>query len=331
VATNTVYMDATRPSHVLLPLPMEEEPTASTTPKRTAVEAQQASPPTPRNGEGRFTVIRDVRYGDKENGVSNLLDLYLPEDRAGKLPIVVAIHGGGLATGSKEMFRPKATELAKRGYAVAAVNYRLKPRYHLPTQIYDVKAANRWIRAHAEKYDLDPDRVGVLGGSAGATLAAIAGTSGDVEPLEGDVGDDPKQSSKVQAVVALAGVYREFPFFVGCQPPAAGCKELVSLCAPITHVSQDDPPFFLSIGDKDRTPQGIADHTRFHKALREKGVDSTLIIVPGAEHGECFDIQIKNIVQFLDKHLRGNPVHPAAASQKSAGSKSEKQRKRRPQ
>jgi acetyl esterase/lipase len=72
------------------------------------------------------------------NGTRNLMDLYLPDRAAAKVPVIIAIHGGGLRTGSKEMFRPKALRLAERGYAVAAVNYRLSPDHYLPAQIHDL-------------------------------------------------------------------------------------------------------------------------------------------------------------------------------------------------
>jgi len=272
--------------------------------------AQRTNDPGP-EAAGGFTIIRNLRYGDPANGVRNLLDLYLPAGVTGKVPVVIGIHGGGLTTGSKEMFGPKAIPLAKHGYAVAAVNYRLKPDYALPAQIYDCKAAVRWLRAHAGEYHLDPNRAGVVGGSAGATLAALLGTSGNLKELEGGVGGDPNYPTKVQAVVALAGVYREFPWFLVPRPPGAAPSALVRLCAPISHVSRDDPPFLLLIGDQDITPGGIADHRRFHEALREQGVESTLIIVPGAQHGQCFDRETEKILSFLDRHLRAKEPAPA--------------------
>jgi len=263
-----------------------------------------------------YRVIRDIRYGDESNGVRHRLDLYLPERDAEKTPVLVAIHGGGLKRGSKEMFGPKAVKLAKRGYAVAAINYRLSPEHYLPTQTYDAKAAVKWVRAHASKYRLDPDKIGVIGGSAGATIAAAVGTSGDVKELEGNVGGHSGVSTRVQAAVALAGVYRPFPWLVGRRRFESGGMELATKCAPITYVSADDPPFLLLIGDKDPTPGGIADHQRFCKALKDRGVDSELVIVAGAGHGKCFDLEFEKIMAFLDETLlRSDPDKARAQSE----------------
>jgi acetyl esterase/lipase len=265
-------------------------------------------------------------YGDSQNGEANLLDLYLPEHPAGKIPVVIWIHGGGLTTGDKSLaIRGKI--LVKEGYALVGINYRLEPDYYLPTQIYDAKAAVRWVRANADQYNLDPDHIGVLGGSAGAMLAASLGTSGGVEELEGDVGDNLGYSSRVQAAVPLAGVYDLFNFydekvnscqvgktgdydrcylqwFLGCSLVDASCWKNLELGSAISYVSADDPPFYICIGDQDQTPKGIEDHTNFNKALQDKGVDSTLLIVPGTQHGQCFENAYDQILDFLNRTLK---------------------------
>jgi acetyl esterase/lipase len=275
------------------------------------------------------TVIKDIPYG--EHGLHNLLDLYLPvlpDAAAYEIPVLVWIHGGGMVAGSKEMARPKALLLSRHGFAVASINYRLAPDYYLPTQVYDAKAAVRWVRASAGEFGLDPDHIGVIGGSAGAMIAAVLGTSGDVAELEGDVGDHLEYSRSVQAVVPLAGIYDLFNFyqskirsfeatgngvdpdkvylqwFVGCSLVYDTCWEALELGSAISHVSADDPPFLLIIGDQDETPRGIQDHTTFHQALQDAGVDSTLLIVPGAKHGEGFDREFDAILAFLNRHLK---------------------------
>ena len=128
----------------------------SVAPRREASPIPAATGTGVNRADRSHRVLRDLRYGDESSGVRNMLDLYLPDEAAGKTPVVIAVHGGGLRRGSKEMFRPKAVKLAERGYAVAAVNYRLSPEHYLPAQIHDVKAAVRWVRAHAADYGLDP-------------------------------------------------------------------------------------------------------------------------------------------------------------------------------
>jgi acetyl esterase/lipase len=313
------------PSSSLLPTPT---PRSTATPTPTA--SRTASPTSaPTDGAYQVDVMKDIPYG--EHGVQNLLDLYLPVlpgTAADEIPVVVLIHGGGMVTGSKEMTKPKALLLSRHGYAVASINYRLAPDYYLPTQIYDAKAAVRWLRAHAGEYGLDMDNIGAIGGSAGAMIAAVLGTSGDVAELEGDVGDHLEYSSRVQAVVPIAGVYDLFSFyqskiryfeatgnlddpdkvylqwFVGCSLVYETCWEALELGSATTHVSADDPPFLIIIGDQDETPRGIEDHTAFHQALQHAGVDSTLIIVPGARHGEGFDRETDAILGFLNRHLK---------------------------
>jgi acetyl esterase/lipase len=271
-------------------------------------------------------IIQDIPYGDNANGEANLLDLYLPDQSVGKVPVVIWIHGGGLTTGNKSL-ASQGEALVKEGYALAAINYRLTPDYYLPTQIYDAKAAVRWVRANAEQYNLDPDHIGVLGGSAGAMIAASLGTSGGVAELEGSVGNNPNYSSRVQAAVALAGVYDLFNFykdkvsscqigktedydrcflewFLGCSLVDESCWNDLKLGSAISYVSADDPPFFLCIGQDDPTPKGSEDHTNFNQALLDAGVDSTLIMPPNTPHGQCFNNAYDQILDFLNTNLK---------------------------
>jgi acetyl esterase/lipase len=253
---------------------------------------------------------KDIRYGNHER---HILDIYLPsgwDDPTAKLPVLVWYHGGGLTQGSKEWVDEdhggKADVLCGHGYAVVVNNYRLKPEYYMPAQIHDAKAAVRWARAHADVCHLDSNKVGVIGASAGATLAAVLGTTGDMEELEGEVGDYPGYSTTVQAALPMAGVYREFCWFVCdlslCQQPE--CQKNTVLSAPMNHVSSDDSPFLVTIGDQDGTPEGEVDHRNFHNALVGAGVDSTLMIVPGAGHGDVFWMRTDEIIEFFNTHLK---------------------------
>lgn len=154
----------------------------------------------------------DLVYADV-GGQPLRLDLYLPADGVRPRPLLVWIHGGGWSGGSRFPAPGFATQLRNRGIAVASVSYRLTSQAAqwggepvvFPAQIHDVKAAIRWLRAHATEYRIDPDRVAVWGSSAGGHLAALVGTSGNDPEIEGSVGAEPGQSSAVQAAVDYYG------------------------------------------------------------------------------------------------------------------------------
>ncbi len=132
-----------------------------------------------------------------------VLDLFLPEQSSDKpLPLMIWIHGGAWMAGSQAS--PPVLYLVPKGFAVASIQYRFSSDAIWPAQSYDCKAAIRFLRANAAKYNLDPDHFGVGGDSAGGHLAAFVGTSGDVKEMEGDLGN-PNVSSRVQAVVDWFG------------------------------------------------------------------------------------------------------------------------------
>jgi acetyl esterase/lipase len=127
----------------------------------------------------------DLKYGDAP-GKANLLDIYLPENAEGALPLIVWIHGGGWAAGDKAGC--PAVGMVGRGYVAASINYRFSQEAIFPAQIEDCKGAIRWLRAHAKEYHIDPDKIGVFGASAGGHLVALLGTSGSAKEIEGTVG-----------------------------------------------------------------------------------------------------------------------------------------------
>ncbi len=219
-------------------------------------------PPIP---EGVKSFI-DIKHG-QVGGRALLLDLHLPEKPAEQpLPVIAYMHGGGWRLFNKTYCY--ALPLINKGYAVVSVGYRLSDEACFPAQIQDCKAAIRWVRANAQEYNLDPGRIGVCGASAGGHLAALMGTSGDIAELEGDTGN-AEYSSRVQAVVAYCGVY---DFLHLLKPenrenskvliwlidellgvPAVENLEKAVLASPITHISGDEPPFFIAHGAIDET------------------------------------------------------------------------------
>ena len=240
---------------------------------------------------------RDLAYVD--NGHErHKLDLYLPEQAQGPLPVLIWVHGGGWQNGSKDACPPLRDGYVERGYAVASLNYRLSGHAVFPAQIEDCKAAIRWLRAHAEQFGLDSQRFGVWGSSAGGHLVALLGTSSEVKAF--DVGAHLDQSSAVQAVCDYYGP-TDFVAFVrtkGYESHAAANApeakllggtveekpELAKRANPITHLSADDPPFLIVHGDRDPVVPLHQSELLF-EALKKTGVSAHFHTIEGAAHG----------------------------------------------
>ena len=132
------------------------------------------------------------------------LDLARPKIGSGTYPAILCIHGGGFRAATREGYDSQCIRLAEKGYVAATITYRLAPKYPFPAAIHDTKAAVRWLRANAKKYHIDPERIGVMGGSAGGHLAQFLGVTSDVKEFEGD-GGNPGESSQVACVVNYYG------------------------------------------------------------------------------------------------------------------------------
>jgi len=239
------------------------------------------------------------------------LDLYVPENRDGLMPLIVWIHGGGWMGGSKTRCPP--LPWTKKGYVVASIDYRLSQDAKFPAQIEDCKAAIRWLRVNAKEYKIDPARIVAWGGSAGGHLASLLGTAGDTPEWDQGV---PTVSSRVQAVIDWYG--RADLTRVSTDPALAdspsalllgGCgkdvAELAEKASPILHVSKDDPPFLIMHGSMDSLVP-VRQSQAFAGALKEAGVDSHLVILEGAGHGgEEFlsSEKVEIIDAFLKQHL----------------------------
>ncbi len=234
-------------------------------------------------------VERNLEYV-KDGHERNKLDLYLPEKADGPLPVVVWIHGGAWRAGSKD--NCQAVPLVAKGYAVASINYRFLQHADFPAQIEDCKAAIRWLRANAKKYNLDPDHIGVIGASAGGHLSALMGTSGGVKELEG-TGGNAEQSSKVQAVVDLFG-----PTGIPSKNGASGNV--------LKYIAKDNPPFLIVHGDADKLVP-IRQSEQLAEALKKAGVEVTFTTMKGSGHGgPAFNNAeaMKMYEEFFNKHLK---------------------------
>ena len=248
------------------------------------------------------TVVRDIvyaKYGEREVQ----LDLYLPKEPARKpMPCVVVIHGGGWRSGDKQRFAPIAARLAENGFAAVCIGYRLLPEVSFPAPVEDCKAAVRWVRANATKHDIDPDRIGAIGGSAGAHLAAMLATSHKAADLEGR-GGNPGVSSRIQATVAMATPADMTQF---AQRSSIG-DELAKLISPLTHVDADSASILLIHSNADKTVP-FEQSERLQAKYKEAGVRAELVTIDGAPHAfwnspQWFDDTLANAVKFFNDTL----------------------------
>jgi acetyl esterase/lipase len=273
-------------------------------------QAPQASVP-----EGT-TVLRDMAYV-ADGHERQKLDLYLPRAEQ-PLPVVIWVHGGAWLGGNKN--RPVPLPYLSDGYAVASVGYRLSQHAIFPAQIEDCKAAVRWLRAHAKKYNLDPNHFAAWGESAGGHLVALLGTTGDVKSF--DVGENLGFSSRVQAVVDCFGptdllqmeahrlpngMHHDTPDapeskLIG--GPVQENKDKAAQANPITYVTKDDPPFLIIHGDADPL---VPHHQSelLEAALKQAGVPVTLYTVKGGGHGGFKDPNVPTLIkEFITKQLK---------------------------
>src|SRR5436309_2755482 len=146
---------------------------------------------------------RDIEYANPDDQHLKL-NIARPKEGDGPFPAVLCIHGGGFRAGSREGYNGTILKLAQNGYVAITVSYRLAPKYQFPAAVHDTKAAVRWLRANSKKYHIDPERIGVTGGSAGGHLAQMLGVTTDVKEFEGD-GGNAKESIAVRCVVNVYG------------------------------------------------------------------------------------------------------------------------------
>jgi acetyl esterase/lipase len=267
-------------------------------------------------------VERDVQYG-KAGEVSLQLDIVRPKEPSEKLrPAVVFIHGGGWSGGNKSGGIGQVLPFAASGnYFCASVEYRLSGVATWPAQIHDCKAAIRWLKANAKKLNIDPERIGVWGSSAGGHLVSLLGVTGGVKELEGDCGS-PGQSSRVACVVDFCGPSNFLAIARGKDTVKQGAsgpiskllggtieekKEAAASASPVTYASKDAAPILIVHGTDDATVP-LEQAELFYAALKKAGAEATFVKIIGGGHGIGGPEVLKRVQAFFEKHLRGQNV-----------------------
>lgn len=251
------------------------------------------------------------------DGTELKLDLYLPDVKPEGL--IVWVHGGAWRGGSRA--NPDLKAMIARGWTVASVDYRLSTVARFPAQVHDIKAAIRFLRAHAPVYGYPPNRFAVAGSSAGGHLAALVGVTNGVVELECAVGTDIGTSSDVQAIIDLYGASNlttileqstphglsvrvpALELLLGGQPDAV--PELARLASPVFHVDRSDPPLLLQHGDQD--PQmPVNQALELLGAYEAAGLAVEFKVMHGSAHGGAAFTSEENLARidaFLQRHL----------------------------
>ncbi len=256
------------------------------------------------------TFIPDIAYREGD-GAYWRLDLAMPEKPGDKpRPALVIVHGGGWSTGDKRLnwcVQP-LFDYAARGYVCISINYRLTSEGGFPANIEDCKCAVRWLRAHAQEYSVDPDRVGAFGSSAGAHLACMLGLASNDAGLEGD-GPYQDQSSQVNAVCAVATPTD----FSNWGRGRFASEVMAKKCSPVAYARAGSPPILLLQGTEDKTVP-MSQPELLVEALRKAGAkDAKLIKLEGAGHGAVMS-RSKEIgplmAEFFDRTIGSQSQSP---------------------
>ncbi|WPP49151.1 alpha/beta hydrolase [Catalinimonas niigatensis] len=256
---------------------------------------------------------------NNDNLQKHLLDIYLPPNAKGKLPLVIFVHGGGWLSNDKyaDMGYMKKTvaEIVSSGFALASIDYRFSTQAIFPAQIQDCNRAVSFLYDNAEKYGLDKNRFALMGFSAGGHLASLMGLSKN-NNVDSFYMPGTSKSFSFKAVVDFYGPAELILFpgadnakspeglLIGAAPLAR--PDLAKAASPVSYVDKDDPPFLIIHGEKDElvSPR----HSQLLSAwLTTEGVDNELIIVKDAPHfGEMFDVdELRNkVISFLKAQLK---------------------------
>lgn len=278
------------------------------------------------------TKYLDIQYAPGNE--RRQLDIYLPNEGEGPYPVVIDIFGGGWYFGNKSSHKLEpALALLRRGFAVVSINYSLSWQTRFPTQVYEVKAAICYIRAHALKYQLDGNRIALLGESAGAHLAALAALSAACGKLEDSTWPDYFVSDEVQAVIAVycptdLSLTREQFKILGVTPMqeefgqvdsmegvllghhrAKDVPELVAMANPIEYVTPNSPPFLFLHGDQDACVPYLQSMNLAAGIMHATDLEHVEYHLIAGAHHDIHDFEREDIYDieaaFLRKHIGG--------------------------
>ncbi|MEW6130329.1 MAG: alpha/beta hydrolase [Acidobacteriota bacterium] len=246
-------------------------------------------------GAADIEIVPDVIYGHKD-GMALTFDILKPKAKPNGAAVLFMVSGGWVSAYSPpQQMATRFQDLLDKGFTVIAVRHGSSPKYFIPEIVADVRRAVRYIRYNARQWNVDPNRLGVFGGSAGGHLSLMLGTASD----NGDPNAQEafmKESDRVAAVVAYFPPVDLRPITRGVNPPLPPDgkpyrfpalnfdKEKAPDYSPIVHVSPDDPPTLLIHGDKDDLVP-INNSKIIFEAFQKNNVKTDFITIPGAGHG----------------------------------------------
>ncbi|SMO78152.1 alpha/beta hydrolase [Gracilimonas mengyeensis] len=260
-------------------------------------------------------VARELDVAYKNTGQRDLsLDIFFPKDKAKELlPAVIMIHGGGWISGDKSLLHPLAAHVAAHGYVAITPEYRLSPEAQYPASVYDIKTAIKWGRDHAGDFFINPEKIALLGTSAGGQLAALVATTPN-QPKFKDPADTSDASTDVQALVDIDGVLA-FIHPVSEEGEVAGkwlggnavqARDTWLEASALTHAGAETPPA-LFIGSA--YPRFLAGRREMTDILNRHNIYTRTYIFEEAPHSfwlfhPWFEPTLKEVTEFLDRVLK---------------------------